>query len=79
MFREWNRITRWKRREPIIFLSCFLFTAILYLIGTLQLGSPAMELISQLHVVLLVSLIIYGAVALLRIIYYLISRLWVRK
>jgi len=78
-FRESPRFTTWKRREPAVFLSCFLFSAILHLIGTLYLKAPAIQLISQMHVVLLVSLVLYGATGILRIIYHLISRLWVRR
>lgn len=77
--RETRGFTTWKRREPAIFLSCFLFSAILHLIGTLQMRAPAIQLISRMHVVLLVSLVLYGATGVLRIIYYLISRLWVRR
>jgi F0F1-type ATP synthase membrane subunit a len=68
-----------KRRELIIFLVCFLFAAILNVIGIAWHHSPASELITQLHVVLIVALVIYGAAVILRILYYLISRFWFRR
>jgi len=68
-----------KRRELIIIGACFLAAYLLNVIGIIQHKSPAKELITQLHVVLLVSLVFYGTVILLRILYHLISRLWLRK
>ncbi len=68
-----------KKRELIIFVICFAVAYIMNVIGIIQNSSPAKELITQLHVVLLVSLVIYGIVTILRILYYLISRLWLRK
>jgi hypothetical protein len=69
----------WKKRELIIIGICFLVAYVLNIIGIIQHQSPAKELITQLHVVLLVALVIYGAAAILRVLYYLISRLWIRK
>jgi hypothetical protein len=68
-----------KRRELIIFLVCFLVAAVLNVIGIAWHHSPASELITQLHVVLIVALVIYGAAVILRILYYLISRFWFRR
>jgi hypothetical protein len=68
-----------KRRELIIIVACFLAAYLLNVIGIIQHKSPAKELITQLHVVLLVSLVFYGTVILLRVLYHLISRLWIRK
>lgn len=68
-----------KRRELIIIGVCFLAAYLLNIIGIIQHKSPAKELITQLHVVLLIALVFYGIVILLRVLYYLISRLWVRK
>ena len=68
-----------KKRELIIFLVCFLAAYLLNVIGIIQHKSPAKELITQLHVVLLVAGVFYGTVILLRALYYLISRFWIRK
>ncbi len=68
-----------KRRELIIIVACFLAAYLLNVIGIIQHKSPAKELITQLHVVLLVSLAFYGTVIMLRVLYHLISRLWIRK
>ena len=79
MFRDTTITATTKRRELIIFVVCFAAAYILNVIGIIQNSSPAKELITQLHVVLLVSLVLYGLVAIFRILYYLISRLWLRK
>jgi len=79
MFRDTTITAVVKKRELIIFGICFLVAYVLNVIGIIQNQSPAVELVSQLHVVLLVSLVIYGAVAILRILYFLVSRFWIRK
>lgn len=68
-----------KKRELIIFLVCFLAAYLLNLIGIIQHHSPARELITTIHLVLLIAAVFYGIVIVLRVLYYLISRLWVRK
>lgn len=68
-----------KRRELIIFGACFLAAYLLNVIGIVQHKTPARELLTQLHVVVLIALVFYGTIVLLRILYHLISRLWVRK
>lgn len=79
MFRDTIISASSKKRELIIFLSCFVGANILNIIGIIQHKSPAKEFFTQLHVVLLVALVIYGLVIFLRVLYYLVSRLWVRK
>lgn len=69
----------WTKRELIIFLICFVGATILNVIGIIQHQSPAKELVTQFHVVLLVALVLYGSVVILRVLYYLLSRLWIRK
>ncbi|MFO7935940.1 MAG: hypothetical protein R6U78_17885 [Bacteroidales bacterium] len=68
-----------KKRELMILLICFAAAYILNIIGIVRHGAPATELITQLHLVLLITVIFYGVVVLLRLLYFLISRLWVRK
>jgi len=79
MFRDTTISAASKKREFIIFLSCFIGAYILNVIGIIQHQSPAKELFTQLHVVLLVSLVVYGVVIFLRILYHLVSHLWMRK
>jgi len=79
MFRDTTISAASKKREFIIFLSCFIGAYTLNVIGIIQHQTPAKELFTQLHVVLLISLVFYGVVIFLRILYYLVSRLWVRK
>ena len=79
MFRDTTISATVKKRELIIFLVCFLGAYVLNVVGIIQNQSPAHELVTQLHVVLLVALFFYGTVVLLRILYFLVSRLWTRK
>ncbi|HER09052.1 MAG TPA: hypothetical protein ENO20_09100 [Bacteroides sp.] len=68
-----------KKRELVIFLLCFAAAYTLNVIGIIKNDAPARELVTQLHLVLLIAFILYGAVIILRVLYYLISRLWIRK
>lgn len=79
MLRDTTITSGQKKRELLIILVCFLAAYLLNVIGIIQHNSPPRELFTQLHVVLLLAAIFYGIVIVLRIIYYLISRLWVRK
>ena len=79
MFKDTAIYTGRKKREGIILLMCLLASCLLHVIGIIQQRSPAGELLSQLHVILLLTGIFYGAVVVLRVLYYLISRLWIRK
>lgn len=79
MFRDTNITATVKKRELIIFLFCFLGAYVLNVIGIIKNHNSVRELFTQLHVVLLVSLVFYGAVFILRILYYVVSRLWIRK
>ena len=68
-----------KRQELIIILICFIAAYVLNLIGIIKHGTPARELITQLHVVLLIALVFYASIAILRVLYYLVSSIWIRK
>jgi hypothetical protein len=48
-------------------------------IGIIKSRSPAGELFRNLHVVLMVALAFYLAAGILRVLYHLISRFWIRK
>ncbi len=79
MFRDTTISAIAKKKELIIFLSFFLVAYVLNVIGIIQHKSPAKELITELHIVFLVALVLYGMAVGLRILYYLVSRLWNRK
>jgi len=68
-----------RKREGIIFMICFAGAYVLNVIGIIKHHSPAWELVTQLHVVLLVALVIYGSVVILRVLYYLVTKLWIKK
>ncbi len=79
MFKDTTLTATSKKRELIIFLICFVAAFILNVIGVLTYNSPGKELFTQIHVVILITLVFYGIVILFRVLYYLISRLWIRK
>ncbi len=79
MFRDTTITAASKRNELMIFLSCFTAANLLNVIGIIKHSSPAKELFTQLHVVLIVTLVLYGLVLILRALYYLVSRIWNRK
>ncbi len=79
MFRDTKITATAKKRELIIFLVCFIAAYLLNVIGIVAYHTPVRELVTKLHVVLLIALIFYGAVVILRVLYYLVSRLWIRK
>ena len=68
-----------KKRELIIILVCFIGAYLLNVIGIIVYHTPARELVTKLHVVVLVTLVFYGIIIIFRILYFLISRLWIRK
>lgn len=79
MLRDTTITAAMKKRELIIFLVCFLGAYLLNVIGIIKHHTPARELVTKLHIVILVGLAFYGAVIILRVLYYLVSRLWIRK
>lgn len=79
MFRDTAFTAANKKRELIIFGACFAAAFILNVMGIIKHQSPARELVTQLHVVLFLTLVFYGIVIILRVLYYMISRLWIRK
>lgn len=68
-----------KKRELVIVLVCFLAAYLLNVIGIIAYHTPARELVTKLHVVLLIAAAFYGTVLIIRVLYYLVSRLWIRK
>jgi len=65
-----------KRRELKIFLVCLIVAYVLNVVGIIKYNSPAIELISQLHIVLLVSIVIYLLVGIFRGLFFMISLIW---
>lgn len=65
-----------KKRELWILLICFAAAFILNVIGIIKFKSPAIELLSQLHLVLLIAVAFYIVVLVMRGLYGLVSRLW---
>jgi hypothetical protein len=79
MFKDTVITAKNKKREAIILLACFLLAYLLNVIGIIAHQTQAKELLTQIPYVLLLSLIFYGFILVLRILYYLVARLWTRK
>jgi len=65
-----------KKRELYVLLACTIAAYILNIVGIIKYGSPVKELITQIPLVLLIALIIYSALAILRIAWFYISKIW---
>ena len=65
-----------KKLELWILVGCMIVAYILNVIGIIKYSSPAKELITQIPLVLLVGLILYGLSGLLRGLFYLIFKSW---
>jgi hypothetical protein len=68
--------SRFKKQELYILLACTIVAYALNIIGIIKYSSPAKELITKIPLVLLIALLIYTTLAVLRIIYFLINKLW---
>jgi hypothetical protein len=67
-----------KRRELRLFLVCLIVAFVLNVVGIITFSSPAIELISQLHIVLLVSIVLYLVAVVFRGLFFMISMIWRR-
>lgn len=78
MFKDTIITATQKKNELFIFLYCFGGAFLFNIIGIIMYKSPAKELITQLHIVLLLSLFFYLLLAFFRVLIRLITLL-VRK
>ncbi|HYW94652.1 MAG TPA: hypothetical protein VE870_03630 [Bacteroidales bacterium] len=74
--RETKITPRQKRRELLFLLFAFIAANILNLVGILQYGTSAAELLTQLPVVLLVTLFLYVVVFIVRMIWWLFAGIY---
>jgi hypothetical protein len=68
-----------KKREMLTFLVCFIAAYILHVIGIILSESPAIEMITRLHVALIMAVVFYLAILILRAIYYALTQFWLRN
>ena len=78
MYRDTVITARQKRREVWILLACFAAAFIFNIAGIIKYNSPASELFSQLHIVLLLAVFFYFLIAVLRGIYIAFRWLYLR-
>ncbi len=67
---------RQKRREMYILLLAFIAANILNIAGIIAYGTPVKELISQMPVVLAVTLFLYGVVVAFRLVWWFFTRVY---
>lgn len=67
-----------KRRELFVLLFSAIVAFVLNIVGILKFDTRAVELVTQLPLVLLLALIIYFVLAVLRIIGYLLFKLFIK-
>lgn len=63
-----------KKRELFILLLCFLFAYVFNVIAILKFEAPAKELLTQLHIVLLLTVVFYIILLFVRILRWLIIK-----
>ena len=68
-----------KRRELRVFLACAIAAYILNIVGIIIYNSPAKELVTQLPLVALLTVILYVVVVIVRIVLYYISMIWSKE
>lgn len=64
-----------KKSELLILLYCFIAANVFNLVGIVIYSSPAIELLTQLHIVLLLSLGFYFIVGVFRILFWSVTTL----
>ncbi len=79
MFKDTVITARHKRRELTIMLICLGVAVVFNVIGIIKFSTPAKELVTQLHIVFLLALFFYAVTGLLRLIWWLISSLLIRR
>lgn len=68
-----------KKRELFVLLACTIGAFVLNIAGILKFNTPAKELVTQLPLVLFIALAIYAVVAVMRLIVYFVSRIWIKN
>ena len=76
MFKDTVITANNKRREAWILLACFAGAFIFNIVGIIKFQSPAKEIITQLHIVLILSVFFYVLTGTVRFIYYLLRRIF---
>jgi hypothetical protein len=70
---------KWIKRELIVLAVLFVSAVIINIIGIVKHGTQWIELLSQLHVVIILTLLLYVLLWLVRLIIYAVSLPFKRK
>lgn len=79
MFKDTLITSHQKKRELAIILLCIGAAFIFNLVGIIKFATPAKELFTQLHIVLLVAVFFYVVVGICRLLWLLVRSLFLKK
>ncbi len=76
MFKDTVITANQKKTEAWVLLACFAGAFIFNIVGIIKFQSPAIELITQLHIVLILTVFFYILTGIFRLIYTLIRKIF---
>jgi hypothetical protein len=79
MFRDTVITGKRKKQELIIYALCFAAAFIFNIVGIIIYQTPAIELLTQLHVVFLLSWVFYFLVAVFRLLVWVVKKALTKK
>jgi hypothetical protein len=68
----------WKRRELVVLLISFIAAFIFNIYAVIRYSSPFKEIFTQIHIVLIVTLVFYAIITLLRLIWWVFYSIYLR-
>jgi uncharacterized membrane protein len=74
MFKDTVITAHQKKKEAWVLIACFAGAFIFNIVGIIKFQSPAKELITQLHIVLVLTVFFYVLTGIFRLIYTLVRR-----
>lgn len=69
---------RWKKRELLILLFSFIAAFIFNIYAIIRYSHPIKEIFTQLHIVLLVTLVFYAVTIVLRLVWWFFYSIYLR-
>jgi hypothetical protein len=69
---------RWKKRELMILLFSFIAAFLFNIYAVLRYSHPAKEIFTQIHIVLMLTMVFYAIIVLFRFIWWLFYTIYLR-
>ena len=79
MLRDTVITARQKKRELVVFGICLACAVVFNLIGIIKFATPAIEMLTQLHIVLLVAVFFYTVSAIFRFVFWQLAKVLKRN